>query len=140
MAVADHKGRSADGAANVAVVDEFPAGLDAAAQERVGCAAQHQALFLGKSHQLLALFKPGGQGLFTVNVLAGQQSGLGGIVMLEGPGQVQDDLNFGIGKQSLHGVVDLGEAVLFLRLLTFFPEQVVDAQNLHFLEDIGDVL
>ena len=140
MSTADHEGRGPHRLPDIAVVDQAAAGLQPGPQEGIGRAAEQQPLFLREPHQLPALREIGGQGLFAVHMLAGQQGRAGHLEMLVRTGQVQHNVHRGIGKQIVHGGVLLGNAVLLHGRPRPFVDQIADAHDFQLPEPGGDIL
>src|SRR5207247_1620260 len=67
VAVAGHERDRCDGRADPTVVDDFAAGLQASAEECVGCAAEEHTVFSGGVNQDDCLIPGSCQGLFRVN-------------------------------------------------------------------------
>ena len=112
VAVAGHEGGGRDRLADPAIVDQFAAGLDPAAEEGIGGAADKHAPGLGRGQRAGAVFAVDGQWFFAVDVLAGFDGGQVDLGVGLGHGQVEHDLDLGIGQQFLNGV-EPGDAELF---------------------------
>ncbi len=89
--------------ADPAIVNQLAAGLDAAAQERVGRAADAHALGLGRGHGPLPVGAIDGQRLLAVDVLARCDGHQVDQRVRLGPGDVDHDLEAGNGEQLLVG-------------------------------------
>ena len=126
-AMTGHDKATADRSTDQAPIDQFTAGLNAGTHEGVGCTADCEAEFLGKAYQFFTFFQIGAQGLFRINMLAGQQSSLGNFKMLIGTGQVKYDIDLRISKQFMHCIVDFGNAVFSLGFFSTFTNQVTDS-------------
>ena len=139
-ASAHHEGRSPHDLPDSPLVDELTAGLDARAQEGVGCAADHKTALLRQLHQLHALLPGSPQRLFGVDVLPRQQSGLGDLVVLVGAGEIQHDIHLGIGEQLVHIFVELGDTVLLDGRFGALTDQIAHADDLDPVKHLGNVL
>jgi hypothetical protein len=100
--VTRHKGRRADRLADPAVVDELAAGLDAAAEEGVRRAADAHAFGLRRRQQRPALFAGDGQRFFVVDGFPRLHRRHRHVVVRVGDGEVDDDLDVGIGEKFVH--------------------------------------
>ncbi len=101
-AMAGHEGHGRHRLPDPAVVDQFAAGLLAAAQEGIGRAADAHALLSGRVQDLLAFGAAHGQRLLAVDVLVrGDSRQADGRVYL-GHGQVDHDLDLRVGQQRVH--------------------------------------
>ena len=140
VAVAGHEGGGTDHVADSSLVNELTAGLDACAHVGIGCARDPESLFLGQSDQLHAFLPGCTQGLFGVDGLTRQESGLGDLEMLIGAGDVEHHVHLGVCKQLVHIVIELGNVVFLDGVLCPLADEVADADDFNVLEAVGDVL
>ena len=139
VAVADHEARAAHDVTDHTVIDQFAAGLDARAEERVRRAADPEPLFLRQRHDLLAFFERSGEGLFRIDVLARVQRRHRHVVVLVGAGDVQDNVDLRVGEELVHILVELRNVVVLHRIFRALRDQVAHADDLNFLEALRDV-
>ena len=99
VTVTHHESGRGDGFANRAGVDHITAGLQARAEESIGRAADAQAFLLSQCQQLLTVFAGDGERLFVIDALARVERRESDTGVGVGDGQVEDDLDFGIGQQ-----------------------------------------
>ena len=150
MAVADHGAAGAHHIADHAVVDEPPGRLDASAHEGIRSAAQPQVLLLCQGDELLGLFHVHTQGLFRVHMLPVEQCLTGDLIVLVRPGQIQNDLHFGVLEGLIHVAVDFGlthrspslDLLFYIGCALFrtLGDQVADAHQIQLPKDLGDIL
>src|SRR5215212_3381886 len=100
-AVAQHERRYGDGLAYDPLVHDLAARLEAAAQERVGGAADPQIPLGGQLEHLPPILQANSERLLGVDVLAGLQGRQRDLRMNYGDGQVEGDLDLFVGQQFL---------------------------------------
>ena len=137
--MADHPGGCADGTPYEPVVDKLAAGLDACAQKGIRRTAQHQVLLFGQGCQFAAFLIGGGKGFFAVDMLARPQRCLCRLIVLEGPGQIQDNLNLRVLHHFFHGGIAPGNLVRLFRRGHLLRNQVIDTPDLHFPEQFRQI-
>ena len=102
-AVTEHVGEGGDGFADGAGVDDLAGGLDAAAEDGVGRAADAEFAFLGFLEDLETFLVGEGEGFFAVDVLAGAEGGEVDADVGGGDGEVENGVDVGIGEEFLDG-------------------------------------
>ena len=98
-ATTHHKGGSADGSTNPAVIDEFAAGLQTGAEEGVWSATDAHAFGFGVSEHFLGVGTGDGEGFFVVDRFAGSDGLQGDFAVGGGDGEIDDNRNRRIGQQ-----------------------------------------
>ena len=96
--MACHHESAADDLAELARIEQSPAGLDACAHEGVGRTADDEPALCGKRDELLALLQRRAERLLRIDVLACKERCLRDIVVLIGTGLVDDDVDLVIRK------------------------------------------
>ncbi len=100
--MADHEGRGGDWFANRTVFEQRPAGLQAAAEERVGRAADVHAALPGLVEQHLAVRAADGQRLLVVHRFAFAHRSQRDGAMRGGDSQVDNQFDLGVFKHLGH--------------------------------------
>ena len=121
-----------DDLADCAFIDELPDSLEFRAEEGVRRCADEKTLLFGIFHDLIGLFQAGGQGLLTVDMLAGLQRLHGQAVVGGGIGENKDDVDFGI-RHHLVGGVYLGNVPALCRGPGCLRVQIGTAHRAHVL-------
>ena len=139
VTVAGHECRCTDDVTDGTFVNELTAGLDAGTHVGIGCAADPKTLFFCDTNEFQTLFPRSAERLFGVNGLACEKRCLGNFKMLVGTGDVEDEVNIGIGKHIMHRFVQLGNVVLFNRTFCAFADQIADTDDFDVLKLVGNI-
>ena len=127
VSVTGHIRSGAKRAADIAVVEQLAAGLDAAAHKRVGRDADEQPLFTAERKKLSRVLAVDRHRLLAVRVLSGFQRLNGDAVMLLRRRQVDDDLDLRIGEHVVHRLVNHRDIPVGGGLGAALGDQVADA-------------
>ena len=73
-------------------------------------------------------------------MLSCEQSGTRDLVVLIGTCEIEHDVDLGICKKLVHRVVDLGNAVLSLRLLSALANEVTNCDELYVAKSFLEIL
>ena len=103
VAGGEHEGGEGDGAADGAGVEEVAGGLLAGAEEGVGGAADAEVFLLGEIEDLAAFGAVDAEGFFGVGVFAGVERLEGDGDVGLGDGEVEDDVDGGVGHELVDG-------------------------------------
>ena len=136
--VAQHKGGRADWLADLAIVDQLAAGLQAPSEEGVGCAADPHSARARRIQQAAALLTNQRQRLFVVDRftrLDYPHTDLGVRVWIR---QVDDDLDLWIGQQFLRGA-RFRHVVLCRLLLRPLHDEVRAGDDFQYLEGVASL-
>ena len=101
MARAHEIGGAADGLTEHAAIDHLARSLMGAAEESVGRRADAQPFGARRLNQLLAFGKDDAERLFRIDVLARFDRAQANLNVRLGDGEVEDDVDRGIGKQGI---------------------------------------